>query len=184
MGGGGGGWVRRRRQRAYTRSLNGGFVVRDSPARRALFEIYLPWLLANHHIEINAVLEAADDIYTRATDPFNPRRVAAILKKVQIGPDVSSAERAVVLEFLAEFADVFALSVGEVNAVADAVYAPKIPDDAVFNTGVVHQRPWTLPQNLDANAQVDVLIAAGVLRRIDAQDVRCVSPISLAEKVH
>ncbi|KAJ7708004.1 hypothetical protein B0H16DRAFT_1227847, partial [Mycena metata] len=122
--------------------------------------------------------------YTRATDPFNSERVAKILENVQIGTDLSDREREIVREFLGGFADIFALTVGEVNIVPGAMYAPKIPPEARFNTGVVHQRPWTLPQSIDANAQVDVLVTAGILRRIDAVDVKCVSPISLAEKEH
>ncbi|KAJ7029687.1 hypothetical protein C8F04DRAFT_1236964 [Mycena alexandri] len=153
------------------------------PARRVLFEILLPWMSADHAEQV-AHVHDPDGVYTRSTDPFKPERVAEILKKVQIGPDLTDREREIVLEFLREFADIFALSVGEVNVVPGAVYAPKIPADAHFNMGVVHQRPWTLPQGIDANTQVDVLEKAGILRRIDPRNVKCVSPISLAEKEH
>ncbi|KAJ7174892.1 hypothetical protein C8R46DRAFT_838364, partial [Mycena filopes] len=122
--------------------------------------------------------------FTRATDPFKPARIKRLLELVQIGPDLTMKERNKVLDFVTRFADVFAISVSEVNAVKGALYHPWIPNDAVFNTGVVHQRPWSKPQNLDVNHQIDVLEAAGILRPIAARDVKCVSPITLAEKEH
>ncbi|KAJ7758242.1 hypothetical protein B0H16DRAFT_1720847 [Mycena metata] len=113
----------------------------------------------------------SNDIYTHAADPFKLDRVAEILKKV-------------VHKFLREFTDILALSVGEVNVAPGAVYAPRIPPEARFNTGVVHQRPWTLLLSIDANTQINVLEAAGIIRRMDPQEVKSVNPISLAEKEH
>ncbi|KAJ7091629.1 hypothetical protein C8R44DRAFT_531028, partial [Mycena epipterygia] len=120
--------------------------------------------------------------FTRLTNPFNPARIAKILETVKIGQDLTDAQCEVVLAFIAEHADVFVLSVAEVRVVEGPGYAPKIPEGLKFSTGAVPQRPWTKPQGLDVNRQVDELVAAGVLRRMDPHEVKCVSPITLAEK--
>ncbi|KAJ7180283.1 hypothetical protein C8R43DRAFT_844527, partial [Mycena crocata] len=111
-------------------------------------------------------------IYTRNTEPFKPERVARILDEIEIGPDLTPAEREEVRAFITEFADIFALSVSEVRAVKDAVYAPRIPTDHAFPLRA-NQRPFTRPQNVDVNKQVDGLVAAGVLRPIEPHDIKC-----------
>ncbi|KAJ6459055.1 hypothetical protein C8R45DRAFT_843592, partial [Mycena sanguinolenta] len=123
-----------------------------------------------------------DTVYTRATDPFNPERVAKILELVRIGSDLTEEQKGIVRSFVTEHADVFALSAGEVCVAEGAEYAPRIPADATFSTRAVPQRPWTKPQTVDVFRQVDEMVAAGVLRRIDPRDVKCVNPITLAEK--
>ncbi|KAK7041067.1 hypothetical protein R3P38DRAFT_2512674, partial [Favolaschia claudopus] len=44
------------------------------------------------------------------------------------------------------------------------------------------QRPFSRPQSIAVNKQVDEMVAAGILRPIGAHEIRCVNPISLAEK--
>jgi hypothetical protein len=83
---------------------------------------------------------------------------------------------------VARFTDVFTLSIGEVNAVDGPGYAPKIPEDATFSMGPVPQRPWTRPQNIDVNRQIDDMVSAGILRRIDLRDIKCMNRITLADK--
>ncbi|KAJ7036658.1 hypothetical protein C8F04DRAFT_953735, partial [Mycena alexandri] len=134
------------------------------------------------HVHQVAHVTDADNLFTRSTDPFKAARVARVLELIEIGPDVTEDQRRAIREFLAGYADVFAISVSEVNAVKGALYAPTIPGDATFKMGVPNQRPWTLPQNLDVNKQVDTLIGAGILVPIAAKDVKCVSPITLAGK--
>ncbi|KAJ7018380.1 hypothetical protein C8F04DRAFT_977366, partial [Mycena alexandri] len=137
----------------------------------------------DHIVQVGHV-STDDDIYTRGSDPFKRTRVARILELVEIGPDVSDQQRDTIRAFIAEHADIFAISVSEVNAVKGALYSPEIPADATFKLGMPNQRPWTLPQSLDVNKQVDVLIDAGILVPIEAKKVKCVSPIALAEKDH
>ncbi|KAJ7670120.1 hypothetical protein DFH06DRAFT_981262, partial [Mycena polygramma] len=150
------------------------------PARRVLFDVYLPWARVNVCDEVPT--KATPTIYTRLTDPFNPQRVEEVVKLVKIGPDLTDAQRRVVRAFVEEHADIFALSVSEVKVVDGPGYTPTLPDDVAFSTGPVPQRPWTRPQAIDVNRQVDELVAAGVLQRMDPRAVKCVSPISLAEK--
>ncbi|KAJ7822921.1 hypothetical protein B0H13DRAFT_1504970, partial [Mycena leptocephala] len=121
--------------------------------------------------------------FTRATDPFNPKRVERIVESVTIGPDLSDSQRAEVRSLVAEYADVFALAISEVFPVAGAVYAPNIPLDKKFSTKL-NQRPLSRPQLEYLHEQVEVLKQAGVIRPIHPRDVKCVSPIKLAEKEH
>ncbi|KAF8142504.1 hypothetical protein K438DRAFT_1446849, partial [Mycena galopus ATCC 62051] len=120
--------------------------------------------------------------YMRATDPFKEERVRAVLEAVEIGNDLTEDEHAKVDALIREFADVFALSVHEVRIIDGPGYAPTVPEGLTFPTGVVPQRPWTQPQDVEVDRQVDELIAAGVLQRIDPHNVKCVSLITLAEK--
>ncbi|KAJ6478782.1 hypothetical protein C8R47DRAFT_1074815 [Mycena vitilis] len=114
---------------------------------------------------------AAASIYTRATDPFNPARVAEVLRLVQLGPDLTDTEQTEVRAFVASYADIFALAVSEVFPVKDAVYAPHIPKDQKFSTKV-HQRPVTQPQGEYLHQQVDMMEKAGIIRPIHPRDVK------------
>ncbi|KAJ7439824.1 hypothetical protein FB451DRAFT_1415471 [Mycena latifolia] len=107
----------------------------------------------------------ADLIFTRAMDPFNPKRVQAIVEAVRLGPDLTETQRAEVRQLIAEFTDTFALA------------------DRKFSTKV-QQRPLTRPQAEYIHEQVDMLERAGIIRPIHPRDVKCVSPIKLAEKEH
>ncbi|KAJ7132744.1 hypothetical protein C8R43DRAFT_830494, partial [Mycena crocata] len=102
---------------------------------------------------------------------------------VQLGPDLTNAQRAEVQAFLASYADIFALALREVCPVKGAVYAPKIPKDHKFSMKV-HQRPVTLLQGEYLYQQVEVMEKAGIICPIHPRDVKCVSPIKLAQKKH
>jgi len=76
--------------------------------------------------------------YTRLSDPFQQKRVVAILEDVTIGPDLSTEQHAKVQALLAEFADCFALSLREVLPVKGAEHHLNIPEGSKFRTRV-HQ---------------------------------------------
>ncbi|KAF8868433.1 hypothetical protein BD779DRAFT_1793882 [Infundibulicybe gibba] len=59
-------------------------------------------------------------VLTRASDPFNTKRVDAVMKEITIGPDVVGEEREAVVQLLREHADCFALSLSEVTPVKGA----------------------------------------------------------------
>jgi hypothetical protein len=65
-------------------------------------------------------LDDDTSLFTRATNPHNPRRVAEILKKVAVGVNLSGEQRDKVRDLIAEFADCFALSVREVLPIPGA----------------------------------------------------------------
>ncbi|KAJ7129966.1 hypothetical protein C8R43DRAFT_1133938 [Mycena crocata] len=107
------------------------------------------------------VQPAEESVYTRASDPFNPARVAQILESVKIGPDLMEEQCLEVREMVAEYADIFALAVSEVFLVKGVVYSPKIPEGHQFSTKAeyLHQ-------------QVEVLEKAGIICPIHPRDVK------------
>jgi hypothetical protein len=55
--------------------------------------------------------------------------------------------------------------------------------DHKFSTKL-HQRPLTQPQTVYLHQQVEIMEKAGIIRPIHPRDVKCVSPIKLAQKEH
>jgi hypothetical protein len=129
-------------------------------------------------------LDVDASFFTRATDPHNPRRVAEILKNVSVGADLSDEQRNRVSELLSEFADCFALSVREVLPIPGAEHRMHIPPDVTFPKKIPHQRQLTEAQRAYLSAAIDELAEADIIEPIRPEDVKCVSPITLAQKVH
>ncbi|KAJ3925333.1 MAG: hypothetical protein NXY57DRAFT_967998 [Lentinula lateritia] len=126
------------------------------------------------------------DLFTRNVGrkgAFRPERVREILHKVKIGPELSNDQRLRVERLLSEYADCFALSVGEVRPVKDAVHRLNIPEGATFPKKV-RQKSLTPPQREYLHTKIDELLEAGVIERCNPEDVKCVSPLTLAQKVH
>ena len=128
-------------------------------------------------------LRSDDKLYTRLTDPWKKERVEEILKQVQIGPDLTEDERSKVQEFITEWADVFALSVNEVKQVDDAVHYLDIPPGTKFSTKV-GQKPLTPPQRKYLYDSIDTMLKADIIEQCLPDQVKCVSPTTLAQKVH
>jgi len=122
-------------------------------------------------------------IFTRSTYPFKAARVAEILRLVEIGSDITPAERRLVEDTIAEFADTYALSVSEVKHIPGAIHWLEIPEGATFNTKI-RQKPMSPPQTEYFSHALDVMLDAGICEPIAAKDVKCVSPITLAAKAH
>lgn len=78
-------------------------------------------------------------LFTRATDPHNPRRVSEILKQVAIGLDLSEEQRSRAHSLIAEFADCFALSVREVLPIPGTEHHIHIPAGVTFPKKIPHQ---------------------------------------------
>lgn len=133
-------------------------------------------------IDVKA-LKNESNIYTRLTEPWKKERVDEILRQVTIGPDLSDEERHRVLEFLSEWADIFALSVNEVKPVENAVHRLDIPTGTKFSTKV-HQKPLTPPQRKHLYESVDKMLEAGIIEQCSPDQVKCASPTTLAQKVH
>ncbi|KIK00108.1 hypothetical protein K443DRAFT_132777 [Laccaria amethystina LaAM-08-1] len=126
--------------------------------------------------------QAEDTIFTRDTDPFLPARVAKIRELVQIGEDLTKAERKEVEQLIEEFADCFALSLSEVNLIPGAVHKLNIPEGATFRTKIP-QRPLNPDQRVFMETKVDEMLKAGVIRTAHPGEVKCVAPSVLAHKV-
>ena len=136
--------------------------------------------------ELQPEVEVGGDhsLFTRTTDPRNPRRVAEILKHVKIGPDLSEDERKQVQTLIAEYADCFALSVWEVLPIPGAEHRIHVPPNITFPKKVPHQRQLTEAQRAYLSDAIDELQAADIIEPIRPEDVKCTSPITLAQKVH
>ena len=128
-------------------------------------------------------LQDNKDIFTRATQPWKKERVDEILKQVKIGPDLSTKEREQVRNLLSEWADVFALSVSEVKQVKDAVHRLDIAPGTTFSTKV-NQKPLTPPQRKYVHESVDTMLKADIIEQCSPDQVKCVSPTTLAQKTH
>ena len=112
-------------------------------------------------IEVDT-LKTNRDLYTRFTDPWKKERVEEVLKQVQIGPDLTEDEHNRVREFITEWADVFALSVSEVQQVDKAVHYLDIPPGTKFSTKV-GQKSLTPPQRKYLYESIDTMLEADII---------------------
>jgi len=139
----------------------------------------------DHTAEIPIEELASDNanIFTCMTDPFKPARVEEIQRLVTVGDDLSNKEHAQVKLLIAEFADVFALSVSEVKQVDGAVHRLNIEPNAKFSTKV-HQKPLTPPQRRYLHEKLQTMLDADIIEPCEPGQVKCVSPTTLAQKTH
>ena len=106
--------------------------------------------------------------------------VDTVVTAIHIGDDLSLEE---VQNLIKEYADCFALSMSEVHHIPGAVHKINILKDKVFNTKVHHQ-PLTPLQRTYFNGIIDRILEAGLIVPIAVNKVKCVSPMTLAQKVH
>ncbi|KAG6806815.1 hypothetical protein H0H92_009977, partial [Tricholoma furcatifolium] len=121
--------------------------------------------LLEDDIEIPTEGLGNDSVFTRRTDPFQPRRVEAVLAAVTIGSDLNPQERRTV----------------KVKPVKGAVHKLNVPEDAQFSSKV-HQKPLTPPQKQYLHQSIDEMLRAGIIEPCDPSQVKCVSPTTLAQK--
>ena len=134
--------------------------------------------------EINVEsFQSNSNLFTRATEPFKPERVEEVLRSVTIGDDLSAEERGWVQDLIRSFADIFALSVSEVKVVDNATHRLNIPPETTFPMKV-NQKPLTPPQRQYLYDSIDTMLAAGVIEACKPEDVKCISPTTLAQKTH
>lgn len=129
-------------------------------------------------------LGADRSLFTRASDPFNPRRVQEVMRQISIGPDLSKEQHDRVRQLLMDHADCFALSVREVLPIPGATHKIHIPADATFPKKIPHQRQLTEAQRAYLSDSIDELLEGDIIEAIRPEDVKCASPITLAKKVH
>ncbi|KAG2746618.1 hypothetical protein P692DRAFT_20673037, partial [Suillus brevipes Sb2] len=126
-----------------------------------------------------------NDIFTRLTKhgPFLPARVEAVVNAVRYGDYLTEDQRTQARALVAEFADVFALSVREVKPVDFIKFRLQIPPDATF-TKKIHQRPLTKPQREYLFPVLDDMQEAGITRFIKSDEVKAVASTVLVQKTH
>jgi len=123
-------------------------------------------------------------LFTRHTAPFSPKRVAEILRLVAVGPDLTDDQTMKAKNLISEFTDCFTLSVSEVITIPGATHKIHIPPGVTFPKKIPHQRPLTEPQRKYLSNAIDELLAADIIEPIRPEDVKCASPITLAQKPH
>ncbi|KAJ8585784.1 hypothetical protein M405DRAFT_744705, partial [Rhizopogon salebrosus TDB-379] len=122
-------------------------------------------------------------IFTRATNPNNPKRVAHIVKAVQYGESLTLEERGKVEDLVSRFADVFACSLSEVTQVPGIQHRLHIPEGTKFNLRV-HQRALTPPQTQFLHGRIDEMLTAGIIEKAPPELVKCCATTVLAQKAH
>ncbi|KAG5634374.1 hypothetical protein H0H81_002201, partial [Sphagnurus paluster] len=79
-------------------------------------------------------------------------------------------QQASVQNLIAEYADIFTLSISEVTAVEGAVHKLQIDKNAKFSTKV-HQKPTTPPQKKYLHESIDAMLAAGIIEQCNPSKV-------------
>jgi Reverse transcriptase (RNA-dependent DNA polymerase) len=123
------------------------------------------------------------NLFTRMTEPHKPERIQEIQRLVTIGDDLSPEQTEKARQLISDFADIFALSVSEVKTVENAIHHLDIPTEATFSLKV-HQKPLTPPQRRYLYDSIDTMLEAGVIEACKPEDVKCISPTTLAQKTH
>ena len=120
---------------------------------------------------------------TRENNPFKAERIQKIIQEVTIGPDITQEQRQEVEELIRGYADCFALSIKEVNAIPGAVHKLNIPEGATFRTKIP-PRSYNPDQRAFVNTKIDEMLEAGIIRPIHPGEVRFVAQTVLAQKNH
>ena len=122
-------------------------------------------------------------VITRETNPWKPERMARILKEVSIGWDIDDAEWNTVQDMIAEFADCFALSMKEVNAILGAIHKLNILEGITFRTKIP-PRSYNPDQEAFMEAKIYEMPEAGIISSIHPRDIHFVAQMVLAQKAH
>ena len=122
-------------------------------------------------------------VLTRKTDPWKPEHVERILRKVTLRWGITETEHDTAWTTITEFADCFALSIKEVNAIPGAVHKLNIPEGTTFRTKIP-PRSYNPDQRAFMEVKIDEMLEAGVIRKIHPRDVWCVAQTVLAQKTH
>ena len=134
-------------------------------------------------LSVNDPKTEPESALTRESDPYKPERVKRIVQEVTIGPDITDDQCRTVQVLLEEYADCFALSIKEVNAIPGAVHKLNIPENTTFRTKIP-PRSYNPDQRAFINAKVNEMLKAGIIRPIHPSEVRFVAQTVLAQKAH
>ncbi|KAF8834950.1 hypothetical protein BDN67DRAFT_875138, partial [Paxillus ammoniavirescens] len=115
-------------------------------------------------------------------DPFYPPQIEKVVKTVIYGP-VPPEKLAQVQNLVAEFADIFALSIQEVKPVKFIKFRLNILKDIDYPTKV-NQKQLSQVQKEFYHPKLTKLIEVKVLRSIRSDEVKVAHPTVLAQKAH
>lgn len=117
----------------------------------------------------------------RFTDPFSEDRVNEILQKIQIGSDLTADQITRTKALIREFADVFALSLSEVQVVDWYKHHLNI-DPSVKLPTRTGQRPVTEAQKDWFFSILDEMEDAHVIQKVPGEFIKSISSTNLAPK--
>jgi len=103
--------------------------------------------------------------------------------EVTIGEDLTEEQHGSVEAIVREFADCFALSMKEVNAIPGAVHKLNIPEGTKLQIKVP-PRSYNPVQHAYLESKINEMLEAGVIRKIHPRDVCFVAQTVLAQKAH
>ncbi|QRV83692.1 Retrovirus-related Pol polyprotein from transposon [Ceratobasidium sp. AG-Ba] len=118
---------------------------------------------------------------TRLEDPFEPNRVAKILRKVTIGDDLTPEQRKQVSELVSEYADIFARSLSEVLPINFMQMKLDIPAGTQFPCRAGQKR-LTEPQRQWLYKTLDDMEDAKIIAKVSQDQVEAVSPTNIVPK--
>ncbi|KAI0058297.1 hypothetical protein BV25DRAFT_1778812, partial [Artomyces pyxidatus] len=114
---------------------------------------------------------------------LEPARVDEIFKQLTIGTDLTEDERREVINLVREFADCFALSVSKVLPVHSATHRLNLPSQEKIPFKI-HQQPLFGEKHAYFAKHVNVMLEAGIIAPIAAEDVKFCENTVLAQKAH
>jgi hypothetical protein len=129
---------------------------------------------------VHVISNDEEAVFTRTTNPANPKQVAYIVKAVQYGEALNEEERKQVEDLVAKYSDIFTCSLAEVLPVPGAQHRLNIPENATFNLRI-RQRALTPPQAHFLHGRIDEMLAAGIIEKAPAEKVKCCATTVLAQ---
>ncbi|KAG0693208.1 hypothetical protein DFH29DRAFT_816581, partial [Suillus ampliporus] len=122
-------------------------------------------------------------IFTRVSDPMNPKRIAYIVKSVQYGDTLTEDKCKQAEALVARYADTFAGSLSGVLQVPGEQHHLEIPNGTTFNLRV-HQCALTPPQTQFLYGHIEEMLEAGIIGQAPPDAVKCCATTVLAQKAH
>jgi hypothetical protein len=120
---------------------------------------------------------------TEMKDWFSEERVTAIQSMVKIGEDLAPDEKQTVLDLIAWYADIFTLSLSEVQTVNVVKHKLEVPAGTKLPTQLRSQpRAPTAPQLEFFHKQIDLLKQGVIITKIAPEYDQCLNSTNLASK--
>jgi hypothetical protein len=98
--------------------------------------------MANIITDEGFTIDHGENTSTRISDPFAPQRIEEILQKIEVGPDLTEDQHEQVRNLIREYADIFTVSLSEVQVVDWHKHHLNI-DPSIKLPTCVSQRPVT-----------------------------------------
>ncbi|KAF8573848.1 hypothetical protein K439DRAFT_1374101 [Ramaria rubella] len=118
---------------------------------------------------------------TKSKGRFEQEHFKKILEAITIGTDLSSLEKESVRALVREYADVFALSLSDVQPVDFIRHTLNLPPE-IQGPQRASQKPLSAPQIEWLDKTLDNMEIAGIIKKITVTEAKWVSPSLLEPK--